>query len=102
MAKDKRVEVLFEPSEYKRLEAVARQKGKSVGHLIREAVAHYVVRPSEELREAAWRDILAMAEERAGGPMGSPEEVKEEILRAYDEDDERVYGKDWIERFEAD
>jgi hypothetical protein len=29
-----------------------------------------------------------------GGPVGSPEEMKEEILRGYDEDDERLYETD--------
>ena len=102
MAKDKRVEVLFEPADYRRLEEVARREGKPVGAMIREAVAKYVTGPSEVEREAAWRDMLAMAEESAGGPMGSPEEIKEEILRGYDEDDERVYGKEYLKKFEAD
>lgn len=102
MAKDKRVEVLFDPADYKRLEEVAHREGKAVGAMIREAVAKYVTGPSEAEREAAWADFWKMAEEEVGGPMGSPEELKEEILRGYDEDDERVYGKEYLKSFEAD
>ena len=77
MAKDKRVEVLFEPQQYKRLEEVAQREGKAVGALIREAVEKYVVAPSEEERERAWDHFFSLAGK--GGPSGSPEEIKEEI-----------------------
>lgn len=93
MAKDKRVEVLFEPRDYQRLEEAARREHKSVGGVIREAVAKYVTGPSEAARAAAWDDFFKLAEEGAGGPSGSPEEIKEQILRGYDEDDERLYGR---------
>jgi hypothetical protein len=102
MTKDKRVEVLFEPSDYKRLEEVAHREGKAVGAMIREAVAKYVTGPSEAEREAAWADFLEMCEQELGGPVGSPEEIKEEILRGYDEDDERVYGKEYLKSLETD
>lgn len=78
MAKDKRVEVLFELQQYKRLEEVAQREGKAVGALIREAVAKYVVAPSEEVRERAWDHFFSLAGK--GGRSGSPEEIKEEIL----------------------
>jgi predicted transcriptional regulator len=96
MAKDKRVEVLFDPADYRRLEEVARREGKPVGAMIREAVAKYVVGPSEAEREAAWADFLEMCEQGLGGPVGSPEEIKEEILKGYDEDDARLYGEDFL------
>lgn len=76
----KRVEVLFEPSEYRRLEEVARAQKRSVGSVVREAVEKHVVRPTEEERRKA---IEWFAAQR--GPVGSPEEIKEEILRAIDE-----------------
>ena len=94
MAKDKRVEVLFEPQDYRLLEKEARRRGKSVGSLVREAVAKYVAGPSEAAREAAWEHFFAMGKAGAGGPSGSPEEIKEEILRGYDEDDRRLYEDD--------
>ena len=80
MAKDKRVEVLFESQQYKRLEEAAHREGKSVGALVREAVAKYVVAPTEEERQAAVDRILSG--EYAIGPVGSPEEIKKEITDA--------------------
>lgn len=90
MAKDKRVEVLFEPAEYRILEDAAHRQGKAVGAVIREAVAKYVVTPSAAERERALQDLLSID----GGIVGSPEEIKEEILRGYDEDDKRLYEAD--------
>ena len=77
----KRVEVLFDEKEYKRLEEIARAHKQSVGSLVREAVAKYVTRPTEEERRKAVEWILA----QDIGPLGSPEEIKEEILTAMDE-----------------
>jgi hypothetical protein len=51
--KTKRVEVLFDPKEYKTLEERARAEGVPVGAMIREAVATYVVRPTQEQRREA-------------------------------------------------
>ncbi len=72
MAKDKRVEVLFEPGDYRLLEEAARREGKSVGGVIREAVAKYVVQPTEEECRRAWEDLMSIE----GGPAGTPEEIK--------------------------
>jgi hypothetical protein len=91
MAKDKRVEVLFDPADYRRLEEVARREGKPVGAMIREAVAKYVVEPSEAEREAALQDFLSI--DTAIDP-GSQEDLKEMIIKGYDEDDARVYEAD--------
>ena len=85
MAKDKRVEVLFEPGDYRRLEEIAHREHKSVGGVIREAVAKYVTGPSDAERERAWDDFFKLAEEGAGGPSGSPEEIKAEIIAGMDE-----------------
>jgi hypothetical protein len=90
MAKDKRVEVLFEPSEYQVLEQYAQREHKAVGQLIREAVAKYVTGPTNEERMRAMEHLLSLD----GGPVGSPEEIKEEILRGYDEDLDRLYETD--------
>ncbi len=81
MAKDKRVEVLFEEKAYFRLEEIARAKKQSVGSLVREAVAKYVVEPDRERK----RKAVEWIKSQDFGPVGSPEELKEEILTAMDE-----------------
>ena len=86
----KRVEVLFDDKEYRKLEQIARQKKQSVGSLLREAAAEYVLRPDEEERQKALEELLAID----GGPVGSPEEIKEEILRAIDEGIEKSLETD--------
>ena len=53
--KTKRVEVLFEPQEYKTLEETARVRGEPVGAVIREAVARYVTGPGQKKRQEALR-----------------------------------------------
>jgi len=91
MAKEKRVEVLFEPQQYKRLEEAAHREGKAVGALIRDAVAKYVVLPSDKERERAWDHFFSL---KSGIYPGSPEDIKEEILKGYDEDDARLHETD--------
>jgi predicted DNA-binding protein len=78
MAKDKRVEVLFDPADYRRLEEVARREGKPVGAMIREAVEKYVTGPSDERRHQALQRLLSM---NSGLALGTPEELKEEMSR---------------------
>lgn len=77
----KRVEILFEPSEYRRLEEIARAQKRSVGSMVREAVAKYMLEPTDEQR----RKAIEWLTSQAAGPVGSPEEIKEEILLARDE-----------------
>ena len=88
--KEKRVEVLFEQREYRELEYAAEREHKAVGQIIREAVAKYVTEPTKEDRIRAMEHLLSLD----GGPVGSPEEIKEEILRGYDEDLDRLYETD--------
>ncbi len=52
--KSKRVEILFEPKEYRTLEERARIEGRPVGAVVREAVTKYVIRPSDEERRKAF------------------------------------------------
>ena len=75
--RNKRVEVLFEPKEYSQLEQIARVKKRSVGSLVREAVAKYVAGPDQEKRRKA---VEWFAKQR--GPVGSPEEIKRDIVDA--------------------
>lgn len=75
MALDKRVEVLFDEKEYERLEEAARDRGHSVGSVIREAVAVYVTGRDEDARRRAVEWFRTHSE----GPVGSPEEIKKDI-----------------------
>ncbi len=70
----KRVEVLFGDKDYERLEELAHTQHRSVGSLVREAVAKYVAGPSDAERER----LLSMS----GGPVGTPEEIRKTILDA--------------------
>jgi predicted transcriptional regulator len=81
MRKDRRVEVLFDEKDYQSLERAAHARRQSVGAVVREAVAKYVAGSSEGERDEAWEWILS----QELGPVGSPEEIKEEILRDIDE-----------------
>jgi hypothetical protein len=72
------VEVLFEPKEYKGLEHVARQRGEPVGAVIREAVARYVVGPSERKRQEAIRWLTSQQFDFDPGW----DKVKQEIIQA--------------------
>jgi len=74
--KSKRVEVLFDPKEYRTLEERAQTEGRSVGSMIREAVAMYVVSPSEREKEEALEWIFAGEDD-----LGSWEELKDIIQR---------------------
>lgn len=89
MKKDRRVEVLFDEREYAMLEERARATRRSVGSLIREAVTEYVASPSpeERLKALEW-----MAAQR--GPVGSPEEIKADIMRSITEGIERSLETD--------
>lgn len=90
MAKDKRVEVLFEPSEYRTLEDAAHREGMSVGHVIREAVAKYVAGPTQEQRRKALENILSME------PIEMPEweVLKEEMAEAEAQEYDKLYETD--------
>lgn len=60
MALTKRVEVLFEPEQFRTIEQLARSQGKTVGALVRKAVEQQVLQPNLERRRAAVRDLLSM------------------------------------------
>jgi len=72
----KRVEILFEPSEYGRLEELAQARRRSVGSLVREAVERYVLQPAREERRQAVEWILSGEDD-----LGPWEELKEMISR---------------------
>ena len=74
--KSKRVEVLFDPKDYRTLEERAQAEGRSVGSMIREAVAMYVAAPSEREKQEALEWIFAGEDD-----LGSWEELKDVIQR---------------------
>ena len=76
MALTKRVELLFDPEQFARLEEIARARKESVGALIREAVAREYLQPAQEQRRAALGRLL-----RQDTDFGSWERAKEEIVR---------------------
>ena len=55
----KRVEVLFEPEQYRVMEQVARSEGKSVGALVRKAVEQVYLTSTLEMRKAAVDGLLS-------------------------------------------
>ena len=73
----KRVEILFEPKDYSVIQRVARERGETVGELIRQAVKRDYVQPDLEKRRGAARRLLAMQSD-----LGTWEEVKAEMERA--------------------
>ena len=77
----KRVEILFEPSEYRRLEELAGASGRSVGSVVREAVAKYVLQPSDEKRREAFEWLMSQEMDIES----DWDEVKKEIAEARDE-----------------
>ena len=83
MAKDKRVEVLFEPQDYARLQQIAERERKSVGGVIRDAVAKYVTTPAEDEKRRRAFDYLTST--NTGIDWGTPEELKEFYGRTYSE-----------------
>ena len=78
MAKDKRVEVLFEPSDYERLQEVAELEGRPVGGVIREAVARYISGPSPERRHQAFVWLTSQDH----GQMPNWEDLKDALGRS--------------------
>ncbi|MBI4336908.1 MAG: hypothetical protein HY683_03660 [Chloroflexi bacterium] len=58
MALTKRVEVLFNPEEYRLVEELARSRGETVGSLLRRAVQQQYLRPALKERQKAARRII--------------------------------------------
>ena len=83
--KSKRVEILFDPKEYRTLEEKAQTEGRSVGSMIREAVAMYVVSPSEREKKEALKWIFSREDD-----LGTWEELKAAIQRGPAEEMEEI------------
>ena len=80
MELDKKTTILFSPALHERLVRLARQRGVSLGHLVREACVHqYGIVPTDERVKAAGR--LGELEL----PVGTPEEMERESVPAPEE-----------------
>lgn len=82
MALSRRVEVLFEESEYEELKREAERRGMSFGEIVREAVRRTYLVPSAERRHQAFERLIH-------GPeidVGSWEEAKKLIGRWVDKE----------------
>ena len=90
MAKDKRVEVLFDPDQYSRIEEVASLEGRSVRGVIREAVCQYIYGPGPEKRHQAY--VWLTSQEH--GPMPDWEDLKDALGRDKYEQIVRSMGLD--------
>lgn len=87
---DKRVEVLFDEREYKALEQEARRRKESVGAVIRDAVAKHVTYPIGEER----RKAFDWFQQNHDGPVGSPEEIRADIIASITEGIEKSLETD--------
>lgn len=76
MALTRRVEILIDPEEYARLEEIARERGESVGAVIRHAVAREYLEPTLADKRKAIQELLQVEVE-----VGTWEEVKEALQR---------------------
>lgn len=61
----RRVQVLFDPDKYERLESLARSENRSVGSVVRELVDDHLAQAPNE-RVAALRRFLSMTSEDKG------------------------------------
>jgi hypothetical protein len=78
MARSKPFQVNLEPEQHRRLQALSRRRGRSMGSLVRESVAEYLVGvPAEEDPLA---DVIGMFEDRAARPHGDPGEQHDAYL----------------------
>jgi hypothetical protein len=83
MARSKRVQVLMEPEEFRRLRLLARQRKTSIGQLVRRALDIVYSAPSDvEDRKAIVERIVNM-----NLPVIEWHEAKKEIEAMYDEAD---------------
>jgi hypothetical protein len=72
--KDRRLQVLVERDQYRRLEAEAASRGVSVASVVREAVGHYLDAGPTQVQEAVER-ILASEHM----PVPDPDELRDEL-----------------------
>ena len=77
---ERRVQVLFDPDEYARLESMARQEQRSVASIIRESVRRTLAQPVSS-RQVALERLLVRADASPAQPVGDWEAVKDGFER---------------------
>ncbi|MBI2486436.1 MAG: ribbon-helix-helix protein, CopG family [Deltaproteobacteria bacterium] len=77
----RRVQLLLAPHQYKRLEALARARGTSIGALIREAIEKLYLQSDEKERLEAVRSLANLRL-----PVGEWEQMERESMRGCDVD----------------
>jgi predicted DNA-binding protein len=75
----RRVQVLLSPSQYERLQALARSHGTSIGALIRRAVEKFYLQPEEPQRLQAAQGLAALQL-----PVADWEQMERESMRGCD------------------
>ena len=73
----KRVQVLLDPFQYQRLDEIARQRNRSVGALIREAIDQVYLQDAVAERVASVRALAAMELQAADWEQMERESVEE-------------------------
>ena len=72
---ERRLQLLLDQERYERVAAEARESGRSVNAVIREAIdAHYP--PGADARSAAWQRFLDLMATPQPGPAETLEEIK--------------------------
>ena len=77
----KRVQVLLDPFQYQRLDEIARQRNRSVGALIREAIDQVYLQDAVAERVASVRALAAMELQAADWEQMERESVEEISVR---------------------
>jgi len=75
---ERRIQILFSAEQASRLQAIARERGESVGSLVRRAVEETYLRHEKEARLKAVREMAAMSL-----PVGDWEQMERESVEVY-------------------
>lgn len=81
MAMNRRAEILFTEDEYEEVKKAAKERGLSVGELVRDAIRRIYLQPSKERRDAAFDWLMSQEVD-----IGIWEEVKPLIGRYVDKE----------------
>lgn len=72
---ERRLQLLLDQERYERVAAEAKESGRSVNAVIREAIdAHYP--PGAEARSVAWQRFFDLTDSHQSGPAETLEEIK--------------------------
>ena len=80
----KRVEVLFDPEDYRAIEELARSQGQTVGSMVRQAVKHQYLSPSMEQRRTAIQRFLSLPETDLGTWDEAKAAIERETVRRFE------------------